>query len=340
MSGMRRPGGDAEPLNGDHLLRDSRETPLEPLSRGSPDLGMTEIRGQLVDPTSGLAFLHRAWKRLSNQQDRLVPEAEDAAKSSESQQLQLRAGDNPFTGINARARLLIPDREACQELVTFYFDVCIATYRFLHRPTVDRWLEKLLQNIQDGLPLEHEFGGTKAAILLVVLAIAIFHKGKSKGSGEEASAMRDGDQLFATASHMVDTATGFPGLDSVQARLVQVLYLLHTSRMNQAWYVLGSAMQITAALGLHRRSNRARNLASKKQSDYINSQCRKRTFWVAYILDHYLGVIFGRPRHYHDEDIDQDLPACINDEDMTLEGPKPGRSSKDCPIDSLVFHAR
>lgn len=44
-------------------------------------------------------------------------------------------------------------------------------------------------------------------------------------------------------------------------------------------------------------------------------------------------------RHYHDEDIDQDFPTAVNDEDMTSTGPKT-TSTDDCHIESLVYHAR
>ncbi|KAK2015956.1 hypothetical protein LZ32DRAFT_689309 [Colletotrichum eremochloae] len=46
-----------------------------------------------------------------------------------------------------------------------------------------------------------------------------------------------------------------------------------------------------------------------------------RTFWKAYVLDKYLGVVLGRPRHFHDDDIDQGYPDRIDDEDMTAQGP-------------------
>src|SRR5690606_36729686 len=39
-------------------------------SRASPGLGTEEIQAQVFDPTSGVTFLHRAWKRLSRQQGR------------------------------------------------------------------------------------------------------------------------------------------------------------------------------------------------------------------------------------------------------------------------------
>lgn len=35
-----------------------------------------------------------------------------------------------------------------------------------------------------------------------------------------------------------------------------------------------------------------------------------------YNLDTYLSAALGRPRTFHDDDIDQDVPMCINDEQI------------------------
>lgn len=101
------------------------------------------------------------------------------------------------------------------------------------------------------------------------------------------------DELFCEASRLTDEETGKPRLESAQSRLIQVLYLLMSCRFNHAWYAFGHALQIISALGLHRRDDPKRPLTAYKQ-DYIEDQCRKRTFWVAYILDKYLGVVFGK----------------------------------------------
>ena len=326
--------------NGWHAEAGSaHQTPIP--SRASPEAGMTEIHGQYFDPTSGLAFIHRAWKRLSNHQPRDVDEG--VYSSVEKHQPQVAAGDKPFE-VYLDGPLPVPDRADAQQLFAFYFDICIATYRFLHRPTVQHWMDRVLTNIEQQQPLAQGVGESRTCIVLVIWAIAIYHRGQSQralSAEEEALSTRRSDQLFETATQLADSATGFPSLESVQARLVQVLYLLHTSRMNQAWYVFGRALQMNAALGLHRREGRTRNVTAKTaQVDYIKSQCQKRTFWVAYILDQYLGVIFGRPRHYHDEDIDQSYPDSVDDEDMTPEGPKPSIRQKDCSLTCLIFHAQ
>lgn len=63
------------------------------------------------------------------------------------------------------------------------------------------------------------------------------------------------------------------------------------------------------ALGIHRKS---RNDASSRP-DHVDLECRKRTFWCAYNLDTYLSAALGRPRTFHDEDIDQEMPSCVDD---------------------------
>jgi hypothetical protein len=305
-------------------------------SRGSPAL---EVAGQYSDSTSGLSFLQRAWQRLSSNQASQVL-VNGASSLNEDVQLLTHAGDKPF---QSQGHVETPPLPQARELVCFYFDVCIATYRILHRPTVENWVQIALQQGPSDSGRSLEWGGLsrpRAAITLGVLAIATFHEQKAGGISlltiNDEPSLRQCDGLFSEASRLTDSETGFPQLESAQARLIQVLYLLMSSRMNQAWYTFGHVLQIISALGLH-RCDRGRRFSHNR--DYIEDQCRKRTFWVAYTLDKYLGVIFGRPRHYHDDDIDQPFPDSINDEDMSTAGPL-SMGGDDCHIESLVHHAK
>ncbi|KAJ5001169.1 hypothetical protein K4K48_001697 [Colletotrichum sp. SAR 10_66] len=76
------------------------------------------------------------------------------------------------------------------------------------------------------------------------------------------------------------------------------------------------------ALGIHRKSR----LEAKPTdlANHIDLECRKRTFWCAYNLNTYLSAALGRPMTFHDEDIDQELPLCIDDEQLRFGlSPKP-----------------
>lgn len=235
------------------------------------------------------------------------------------------------------------DQAAAYELFKFYFDNCVVTYRVLNQQYCHSWLGHVLSNVHNGQPLEVGLGHAKAAIVVNILAIASLrqHKISETFSTDDGTSfpLQQSERYFLSASDLTARETGLPRLESAQARILQVLYLLQTSRMNQAWYVFGNTVPIVSALGLHRISHRYRN-GGRPQMDYILSECRKRTFWVVYTIDKYLAVVFGRPRFYHDNDIDQEYPDRVNDEDMTPQGPSQSEPAMDCHIDSLIFHAR
>lgn len=235
------------------------------------------------------------------------------------------------------------DQAAAYELFKFYFDNCVVTYRVLNQQYCHSWLGHVLSNVHNGQPLEVGLGHAKAAIVVNILAIASLrqHKISETFSTDDGTSfpLQQSERYFLSALDLTARETGLPRLESAQARILQVLYLLQTSRMNQAWYVFGNTVPIVSALGLHRKTHRYRN-GGRPQVDYIISECRKRTFWVVYTIDKYLAVVFGRPRFYHDNDIDQEYPDRVNDEDMTPQGPSQSEPAMDCHIDSLIFHAR
>lgn len=150
--------------------------------------------------------------------------------------------------------------------------------------------------------------------------------------------LTDSSRLFlAEAERKLANETGPVRLESVQARLAQCLYLLGSSRINQAWYIFGTTTQLIIALGLHRQ--RYSQLFAST-SGMIELECRKRVFWCAYTLDTYLSIILGRPRTFRDEDVDQQLPQRLNDNDLTFDTANPKLSTNQCVSDGPVFHAK
>ncbi|KAJ4316294.1 hypothetical protein N0V84_007939 [Fusarium piperis] len=319
------------------LLRRPNESTAP--SRSSPELSIAEIQGQVFDSKSGLTFIQRALKRLSAQNKDCS--TEKAQSMSDNHSLMM-AGDKPLPEFPGSGISALPDLAECSKLLALYFEVCIATYRMLHRPTAERWLAILKRNHDEGRALWTDIGRAEAAIVLAALAISRLHQEKSRGflsAEDESQALRASDELYILSTRFVEDEAGFPRLESAQAKIIHVLYLLTTSRFNRGWYAFGNEIQLVAALGLHRRGNWKRGRSSR--NDYIHTQCGIRTFWTAYIIDNYLAAIFGRPRHFHDEDINQDLPDSVDDEAMTVDGPiNAADTPKDCHIDALIFHAR
>ena len=117
-------------------------------------------------------------------------------------------------------------------------------------------------------------------------------------------------RYFSAAEDQLSKEKGSVRLISVQARLSQCYYLLTQSRINHCWNLFGTVSRLIFALGL----NRNRKPDPSNGLSQLESELRRRTFWCAYTLDAYLSGALGRPRSFHDEDIDAELPACVDDD--------------------------
>lgn len=145
------------------------------------------------------------------------------------------------------------------------------------------------------------------------------------------------ERWFAASKYMASLESGPPRLETIQVRLIQCLYLLSSSRANECWYSFGTALQVVTALGLHREWPVQR---SKNACTCLELELRKRIFWSVYTLDKYLSIMFGRPRLLHDEDIDQQFPDEMNDEDLLEEDPTRRTGSTDSMMIASVLHYR
>jgi len=105
----------------------------------------------------------------------------------------------------------------------------------------------------------------------------------------------------------LDAETGETRLPTIQARLLQCFFLLSRSRIHQCWSIFGTIINLIFATGLHRK-NGTPGGAGGQEEDMIILECRKRVFWVAYVMDRYLSAVLGRPMLIQDEDIDQVCP--------------------------------
>ncbi|KAI1376199.1 hypothetical protein F4677DRAFT_419165 [Hypoxylon crocopeplum] len=278
-----------------HSIVSRSQTTIIQSSRNSPEPLQTDRQGHIVGPSSGVSFLLRVQKKLSSQVSHY---------SSESSIFTF--GDLPLPEWDGSFFILPPKNEA-EELLNRYFIFAVATHRFLHRRTMELMLEELYET--GGKMRSKEGARSRIALIFMMFALAKRFTRSNDEDGSEASA-----RYFSAAEHQLSEEKGEVRLTSIQARLCQCFYLLAESRMNHCWSLFGTLGHLIFALGIHRRSRRN----EFTNGDLVEHECRKRTFWVAYSLDCYLGAAFGRPRAFHDEDINQDLPACVDDNDLDL----------------------
>ncbi len=110
-----------------------------------------------------------------------------------------------------------------------------------------------------------------------------------------------------------------------------------SSRTNQAWYLFGTTAQLILSLGLHSRRH---SWTTPSENTVIEAECRKRVFWSAYTLDKYFNIILGRPGIFRDQDVDQQLPARVNDSELGTEAGKKRSAWNQCIMDAPVYHIK
>jgi galactonate dehydratase len=126
-------------------------------SRNSPEPSQTDLQGHYVGPSSGVSFLLRVQKKLHQK----VSFAHNSSIFT--------FGDAPLPEFDPSFFVLPPKADA-QKLVARYFEFAVATHRFLHRPTVEAWLEEFYENL--GVMRDRVGAKEKTALLFMVFAQA------------------------------------------------------------------------------------------------------------------------------------------------------------------------
>ncbi|KAK3990441.1 fungal-specific transcription factor domain-containing protein [Cladorrhinum sp. PSN332] len=293
------------------------------------------------EPTPPVTFLQKAWERIAEALN--SPTRVGGDKSAP--ELALPAGDQPF---DTTLPLDFPHHPAKWfEMQEKFQNGWTETFHLLHRPTVKSWLERVYHNWSSNAALDNELGPAKTTIALMTMAIGTmfndrpFREKKKDRIWDRLWTLNNGDQLFLTTIRLTDSEPGPPKLESIQARILQALYLLGTCRLSQAWYVFGNAIHMINALGLHRRRGGNRGLGADitENPDYAKIQCERRTFWSAYVIDKEIALMSGRPCYFSNDAVDQEYPDPVNDEDMGPSGPfRPHQS--DCYMEAITEQAK
>ncbi|KAK8217847.1 finger protein [Phyllosticta capitalensis] len=270
--------------------RSSRSRPPDDFQ----DPSQNDQQGHYVGPSSAASVLLRIQRTVERQR---------SSVSSDSSIFTF--GDLPLPEHDP-SLFILPAESEGRALMARYFDFAAPTHRFLHRNTIEEWFRELYET--NGEMRKKSDARSRTAVLLMVFAQAmIFSK-----SGTREQNARSSARFFSAAEQQLAGEKGGIRLTSVQARLAQCLYLLAQSRINHCWSLFGNTAHLVLALGMHRKRRPDTSLST----NHIEVECRKRTFWNAYNLDTYLSVALGRPRTFHDEDIDQELPTSVNDFDL------------------------
>lgn len=116
------------------------------------------------------------------------------------------------------------------------------------------------------------------------------------------------EQFYVFAMQHVSSVREASSIHNLEATVLLILYHLRSESRNGLWHLTGLAMRTVTDIGLHRA-------ASTHGLPAFETQMRRRLFWSVYSLESILAGTLGRPVSLSDSDIDQPLPASINDDD-------------------------
>ncbi|RAH44563.1 fungal specific transcription factor domain-containing protein [Aspergillus brunneoviolaceus CBS 621.78] len=269
----------------------------EPASHASLE-GINDLEGHYVGPASGVSFLACVRERL---------------RSSEGSQSAFTFGDAPLPEYDDATPSVMLSVKESTILFRRFFDFTVPIDRMVHQPMVEEWLREFHETMGS---MRHAVDApARRAVLWMIFAMAQEHLNQDPLPNGEDRSIR----YFLAADYQLARERATVCLASVQARLYQCFWLLARSRVNHCWSLFGTTARLALALGLHRK--RIINPPADSPASRITLDCRRRTFWTAYCLDIHLCLTLGRPRIFHDEDIDQELPAdhSLVDEPVDLQ---------------------
>jgi hypothetical protein len=122
-------------------------------SRASLEPAQTDLQAQYVGPSSGVGFLRRVQKRLH-----------ETISFTHSSSI-FAFGDAPLPDFDPTFFFMPPKADA-EELVARYFDFAVPTHRFLHRPTIETWLDEFYET-KGAMRNEGDALGRSASLLMV-----------------------------------------------------------------------------------------------------------------------------------------------------------------------------
>ena len=104
-------------------------------------------------------------------------------------------------------------------------------------------------------------------------------------------------------------------ITSLQAILFMILFLQSSANLSTCYSYIGIALRSALRMGLHRSLFGSFNP--------IERETRRRAFFIIRKMDTYVSALLGFPQMLSSDDIDQELPLEVDDENITKDGVLP-----------------
>lgn len=225
----------------------------------------------------------------------------------------------------------LPPKELAKRVCGYAVKDAASLLPVVHKPTFWASFERIYNN-----PSEQYTNEDHVFLPLFYSAMALgslFDRGDANSGYREGyeSATTQGLAYFKTARHMMDIAD-CRDLPHIQAVVFMIFFLQSTARLSQCYAYVGIALRSACRMGLHR--------SAVGKFNPIESETRKRLFWTIHNMDAYVGLMIGLPLTLREDDIDQDLPAEVDDEYITCDGILPMPEGEVSLVTACNSHTR
>ncbi|KAJ9640755.1 hypothetical protein H2204_003044 [Knufia peltigerae] len=250
-------------------------------------------------------------------------EADDIQESNEQDEAEVANGPSPQSILSdlskefsgpvrpdpAHYLKILPPQEVIDDLCQVYFTKIHSDFPLFHRATFEdeleayvvQWRSKVMPHARKAqeTPLSTygpDFGWL--ASLYMILLLGSVGQSTSK-VGYDVLGMRR--TCLSEARSLLPQLVTRCTMTSVQALLLQSLFLHNNNHRNGAWNLLGTAARISFALGLHRQ-----DLDTSFRP--VERELRKRVFCTLYGFEQFLSSSLGRPSGLNEYDVEVKAP--------------------------------
>ncbi|ORY70049.1 fungal-specific transcription factor domain-containing protein [Pseudomassariella vexata] len=227
----------------------------------------------------------------------------------------------------------LPPKEVARTLCSYSFNYATCLLRIVHIPSFYEMLDELYEK-QPGSFGEDD--DRHLALVYSVLALGCMYDVHDDGDLDTPPyemAMEEGLKYYTSARLLLQDLTDCRDLTSLQALLFMILFMQSISNLSTCYGFVGIALRSALRMGLHRH-------LPQMQVNPIESETRRRIFYVCRQLDIYVSALLGFPLLLNDEDVDQPLPTPVDDQFITINGILPVPSGTICFFEAFNAHAR
>ncbi|PGH03705.1 hypothetical protein AJ79_07287 [Helicocarpus griseus UAMH5409] len=313
MPSPRQTGGSSSASSSRHesgVPKLGAKAPMdEPLSRevGRMNLDRRGI-GRFMGSSSGIFFIGTAEQRFASILGQPGNKIGDALLRVDVDEQ--TTDYTVYHGVDVPTTMApLPPRETAERYIDVWFDAWRHVFPILHRPSFADSVNRLYSTPAS----EHE--RPVLGMFYLVLAISCRYcclTGEVDGQPTVKSNLED-IEYYSQSSKYHNDVMAANNLATMQYQELLTLWFLYTGKRSFAFQMTGSMTRLALELGLHRHTRRF-------HFDPLQTELRKRVFWVCYMLDNFVSAIHGLPKSFRDQDIDVELPSDVDDDFVNSSG--------------------